>query len=336
MHSVLTPVVAVTIALAPTLLPAQSLSRGELILGNTATFTTAAPGSLLAVVALSTNGTVVGPCVPGLGCLDLAEPWLLGPLLVPDAQGAAQFGFELPATLPPGPLAAQAVVVMPTALALTNAVPGTMQPLSAFDDDFSGSSLGAGWSLHNGALLQFVVAGGELNLRPLFGGPAVTWYAEGEGPLLFRTVRGDFTVTAQLRSYRLSNPLLPPPANYDMGGLSLRDPASDNGPADWLHVAVGGGVPGTPIVVEDKSTNDGVSDLVLHPIAAPSGQIRATRQGATITLYHRPNGTSPWQLLRSHLRPDLGPELQVGPIVFSWSPTVDVGASFDWITFTRP
>jgi hypothetical protein len=36
------------------------------------------------------------------------------------------------------------------------------------------------------------------------------------------------------------------------------------------------------------------------------------------------------------VRPDLGPELQVGPHVFSWSPTVDVGASFDWITFTRP
>jgi len=325
------PVLATTAALS-----AQSLTLGELVLGNTARCTVAAPGSLLAVVALSTAGTVPGPCVPGLGCLDLAEPWLFGPLLLPDAAGGATMAFELPAGLLPGPLGAQALVLTSNGLALGNAVLGAMQPLSSFDDDFSGSALATGWQIHNASLLQHSVAGGELHLRPLAGGPAVTWYADGEGPLVHRVVRGDFTVTAQVRSYRLSNPLLPPPANYDMGGLSLRDPASDQGPHDWLHIAVGGGVPATPIVVEDKSTNDGNSDLVLHPIAAPSGQIRATRQGSTIGLWYRANGSAPWQLLRSHVRPDLGPELQVGPNVFSWSPTVDVGASFDWITFTRP
>jgi len=321
---------------AAAVLPAQSLAMGEPILGNTARCTVQAPGSLLAVVALSTTGTVPGPCVPGLGCVDLAEPWLFGPLLVPDAAGAATMAFELPAGLQPGPLGAQALVLTNNGLGLSNAVLAAMQPLSAFDDDFAGATLAAGWQIHNPALLQHSLAGGELHLRPLAGGPAATWYANGEGPLVYRVVRGDFTVTAQVRSYRLSNPLLPPPANYDMGGLSLRDPASDQGPNDWLHVAVGGGVPATPIVVEDKSTNDGNSDLLLHPIAAPTGQIRATRQGTTIGLWYRANGTAAWQLLRSHVRPDLGPELQVGMNVFSWSPTVDVGASFDWITFTRP
>lgn len=325
------PVLALAAAL-----PAQSLTLGELVLGNTARCTVQAPGSLLAVVALSTTGSVAGPCVPGLGCLDLLEPWLFGPVLLPDATGTATMAFELPAGLSPGTLGAQALVLTANDLALSNAVLGTMQPLSSFDDDFAGASLGAGWQLHNASLLQFSLGGGELHLRPLAGGPAATWYANGEGPLLFRVVRGDFTVTAQVRSYRLSNPLLPPPSNYDMGGLSLRDPASDQGPHDWLHIAVGGGVPAMPVVVEDKSTDDGNSDLLLHPIGAPTGQIRATRQGATIGLWYRPDGNAPWQLLRSHVRPDLGPELQVGMNVFSWSPLVDVGASFDWITFTRP
>lgn len=317
-------------------LPAQSLALGDLILGNTARCTVTAPGSLLAVVALSTVGTVAGPCVPGLGCVDLAEPWLFGPLLLPDAAGVATMAFELPVGLLPGPLGAQALVLSANGLAVSNAVLGAIQPLSSYDDDFAGGALGAGWQIHNPALLQHTVAGGELHVRPLAGGPAATWYATGEGPLVHRIVRGDFTVTAQVRSYRLSNPLLPPPSNYDMGGLTLRDPASDQGPHDWLHVAVGGGVPATPIVVEDKSTNDGQSDLLLHPIAAPSGQIRATRQGATIGLWYRADGNATWQLLRSHVRPDLGPELQVGLNVFSWSPTVDVCASFDWITFARP
>ena len=149
-------------------------------------------------------------------------------------------------------------------------------------------------------------------------------------------MRGDFTVVAQVRSYRLSNPQLPPPANYNMAGLTVRDPDSLPGAHDWLHVAIGGGVPNNPIVVEDKSTDDSNSNLLLHTIAQPSGQIRVTRLGELISLFYRPDSNTPWTLLRAHQRPDLGPELMVGPNVFSWSPTVDVGASFDWVSFTRP
>ena len=108
------------------------------------------------------------------------------------------------------------------------------------------------------------------------------------------------------------------------------------GAHDWLHVAVGGGVSGNPIVVEDKSTDDSTSDLFLHRIAMPMGQVRITRQGALVSLYYRPDGASPWSLLRAHPRPDLGPDLWVGPNVFSWSPVVNTGASFDWVMFSRP
>jgi hypothetical protein len=229
----------------------------------------------------------------------------------------------------------QLAVDPPGALAPGDPAESASGPSLYFDDPFDGAGLDAGWRIHNPGLLQLAVANGELLLRPTAGGPSATWFAAGEGPMVYRLVSGDFTATAAVRSNRITNPNLPPPANFDMGGLCARDPRSDVGPHDWLHVAVGGGVPQNPIVVEDKTTDDSVSDLRLHSIAAPRGQVRIARRGAMIHLLYREGSGAPWTLLRSHSRPDLGPALQVGPHVFSWSPNVDVQAHFDWITITR-
>jgi hypothetical protein len=316
---------------------AQVHTRDDLVLGQRAVLRcTAPPGGAFATFVLSFAGLGPGPCLPPHGCLSVQPPLLATPLAPPSP--AADFAFDLliPPDLFPAPLASQAVVFTPLQLLPSNALDGPILPLSVFDDGFDGGALAPAWHLHNAHLVEAAVGGGELHLRALAGGPAATWYAHGEGPLVHRVVRGDFTVVATVRSYRASNASLPPTANYNMGGISLRDPRSDLGPHDWLHVAVGGGDGARPIAVEDKSTDDSQSDLMLHPIAQPQGQVRATRQGATVSLFFRPDAAQPWTLLRSHHRPDLGPELQVGPNVFSWSPAADLVASFDAIAFTRP
>lgn len=326
-----------TLPLLAALAPAQSHTRSELVVGNTASFAASSPNGLFALFAFSLVGTGSASCVPGLGCIEVLPPLLLSSVVPVAPDGVCRFAFVIPeSVLLPQPLGSQAFLLEPSQFVATQALDGPIEPLSAFDDEFGGGGLSAGWQIHNQQLLQYSVAGGELHVVPTQGGPAVTWYADGEGPCVYRIVRGDFTVTAQVRSYRLSDPTLPPPANYDMAGLTLRDPNSVPGAHDWLHVAVGGGVAGMPIVVEDKSTDDSQSDLVLHPIAGPNGQIRATRQGALVSLYYRVDDTVPWTLLRAHWRSDLGPELMVGPNCFSWSPSVDVGASFDWVRFVRP
>jgi hypothetical protein len=318
-------------------LAAQLHSRTGLVLGQSATLSTTSPtDGLLAVFALSFTGLGAGPCLPPHGCLSVLPPLLASPLVAPATGGGFAFDFVLPPDLLPAPLATQALVLTPTQVLLSNALSGPIEPLSSFDDDFDGHALSPAWQVHNPQLVDLTVGNGGLHLRPLAGGPAATWYGNGEGPLVHRLVRGDFTVIATLRAYRSSNAGTPLEANYNMGGVSLRDPRSDQGPHDWLHVSVGGGIPSIPIAAEDKSTDDSQSDLRLHAIAAPQGQVRATRQGAQIGLYYRATANEPWTLLRTHFRPDLGPELQVGPIAYSWSRTVDVVVSFDRIQFSRP
>ncbi len=332
-----TPATILLLPVLASLAPGQNHTRSDLVLGNLATFAADSANGQFALFAFSLLGTGSVGCLPGLGCIEVLPPLLVSPVVAAAPDGICRFAFEIPAALPlPQPLGSQALLLEPGQLLLTNALDGPIVPLSAFDDEFAGGALDPAWQVYNPQLVQFSVGGGALHVQPTQGGPAATWYANGEGPAFYRVVRGDFTVTAVVRAYRLSNPSQPPPADYDMAGLSLRDPASLPGAHDWLHVAVGGGDAATPIAVEDKSTDDSVSDLVLHPIAAPMGEIRATRQGALVSLYYRTDAQQPWTLLRAHWRPDLGPELQVGPHCFSWSPVVDIGASFDEVHFTRP
>lgn len=330
---------AVTVLALAAAAAAQSHTRDPLVLGQPTAFRLdGLPQGAFAAFLLSFAGAGNGPCLgpPANLCLGVLDPLLVGPLVLPDPTGRAAMELVVPASLAPAPLHSQGLWLVPAGVvAASNAVSGPIETLAAFDDGFDGPGLGPQWRIHNPHLLQWSVAGGELHVQPTAGGPNATWYADGEGPLVYRLVTGDFAVWAAVRSYRLSNPALPPPANFDMAGLSVRDPRSDQGPHDWLHVAVGGGVPATPVVVEDKSTDDSVSNLLLHPIAAPRGQVRIERRGATVSLSYRPDATAAWQLLRAHHRPDLGATLQVGMNVFSWSPSVDIGGSFDAVWFAN-
>lgn len=100
-------------------------------------------------------------------------------------------------------------------------------------------------------------------------------------------------------------------------------------------MTVGGGSPPTLIAVEDKTTRSSVSNLLLHPIAQPSGEIRIERRGATISLWYRANATATWTLLRSHARPDLPATVQVGPQISAWQNPPNLRVRFASVTFRR-
>jgi hypothetical protein len=185
-------------------------------------------------------------------------------------------------------------------------------------------------------MMSVAVSGGVLRLRTTVGGPPVTWYADGEGPALYKEVTGDFTVTAVVRrSYDPTAPTQPPPPEYRLGGLNLHDPASSPGRRNWLHVAIGSGTQAIPIAVEDKSTVLSNSSLQLYPIQSARGEVRITRSGPTVSLYYRDLGAPSWQLLRSHNRPDLPATLQVGPTIFSWQNPPNVAVEIDEVRFNR-
>ena len=319
---------------------AQTLTQPEFIWGQDARFeVTGAPARSLTIFVLGLGGLGKGWCIPqpfGF-CLDLRDPVFLLPVLKANTSGRTRVDFIVPPGLPLVPLSLQAMVgTFPNGqltVKKTNTVTAKIQTLAALSDEFSGTKLSSRWRLHNSQLVKSTVSGGELHLLPTKAGPASTWFADGEGPLLYKLVRGDFTVSAVVRAYLPGSPTKPPPPTYRLGGLTVRDPASTKGRRNWLHVVVGSGAGTNSIAVEDKTTVNSVSSLRLYKIAKPAGEVRITRRGSIIGLWYRPNATSTWRLLRSHTRKDLAPVLQVGINVMSWTSPVLIQTSTNSVRF---
>ena len=321
--------------------PAQTHTRSPLVLGQDASFgvESATPGSIM-LLGLGATGLGAGSCFPNpiSVCLGILEPVVYFPALVVDGSGEASHDLVLPSTLPLVPLATQAMMFDLSggfSVTTTNAIEGPIVPLSAWSDSFDGTELDASWSIYNSHLLDYSVSGGELHLRPTQSGPPVTWYADGEGPLVYKLVRGDFDVRATVRAYVPGSPGQAPPATFRMGGISLRDPSSVAGNRNWLHVSVGSGDLARPVAVEDKTTQMSNSNLQLTALSSPSAEIRAVRSGNDVTFYYRENAAAAWTALRTFARPDLPPTIQVGLMVYSWDSPNTVQASFEEITFAN-
>lgn len=316
----------------------QTLQQTPLVQGQIARIEVvgAASGDLAAFL-IGYTGLGAGPCFPTVSvCLDVLSPTLLA-ILPTDGAGVATIQAVVPATVPLVPFFSQAVVIHPAGtVTKTNAIATSFQSLASFDDDFSAPVLDSDWTVLNSGILAQSIAAGELHLRPTVGGAAVTWYQGDQGPLVYKLVTGDFTVTATVRAFDPGNPSQPPPNNYRLGGLMARDPTSTPTDQNFVHVAVGGGDAGTPVAVEDKTTTQSISDFLFYPLANAEGELRITRQGALMSLYYRPIGGTTWQLLRAHAHPEFPATLQVGMMVYSNPTMPSVEIAVDHIAFSNP
>ncbi len=321
-------------------LDAQTFTQSPLIGGQPVSFAvTGATPNDQAFFLVSTTGLGAGPCLGPLNvCLAVRDPIAILAIVPVDGAGNATFGFTLPTGLPAITVHTQALLVRggpaPSAVA-TNAISAPIGTLALLDDAFDGTALDPSWTILNPTWFTRTISGGVLEMQPTVSGSTVTWYAEGEGPFVYKYVTGDFTVTAQVHAFDPASPQSPPPANFRMGGITVRDPSAPAGRHNWLHVAVGGGNASVPIAVEDKNTIDSVSNLVLHPIAETRGDVRVQRRGTRFSLYYRAPNATTWQLLRAHERPDLPQRLQVGLNVFAWRAPTAVRLRVESIEF-RP
>ena len=60
-----------------------------------------------------------------------------------------------------------------------------------------------------------------------------------------------------------------------------------------------------PVVVEDKSTVDSVSQFLVRDIPSADGYLRIDRNGSLFSMYFRQGSATPWELIRSYDRPDM-------------------------------
>lgn len=314
----------------------QSLSQTDLVVGQLARVevTGAAAGDDVAFL-LSYVGIGSGPCFPSLGlCLDLVAPGLIA-ILPANASGSAAIEGIVPPGAPLIPVYTQGAVLRSDGtVTKTNAIAAAFLPISHLDDDFEDGVLGSEWSVLHPELFQWSEANGGLEIQPTVAGAAATWFQDQEGPYIYRTITGDFSVRATMSAEDPNAPGQAPPVSYRLGGLLLRSPLSTPGQRDSLHVALGAGTPSVPISAEDKTTDDSISDFLLYPIAAPHGQLRLDRQGSTVSLFFRDGPTSGWQLLRSHVRPDLPTTVFIGMMAYSNQSPAAIRVRFEEISFS--
>ncbi len=295
-------------------------------------------------------GDVIGDLADVVTCLDCVADVAsecVGTLAVPWGAAYPAACNDAPTPTPSADLPTSSPTPTPTSLAPTatpsvtptGAAPTptpTPNPCAGFADTFGGGSLDPSWTVYNPSLVQIAVGSGALSLTPTMTGGGNIWFNDGEGPLVYKTITGDFTVTTVAHAEDPSNPGNPPPTQFRLGGLLVRDPGGTPGARNSAHVALGAGDVAHPITVEDKTTVASASNYLFYSIASADIELRITRSGATISLYYRGIGAGTWTLARAHAHPEMPATVQVGMMVYALDPPPGIRVSFDEITCTSP
>jgi regulation of enolase protein 1 (concanavalin A-like superfamily) len=188
----------------------------------------------------------------------------------------------------------------------------------------SGNVAGTIWS---GVLNADLLALGDANILNL---GSLTWSAaantgwEGSlanGPVLFRTISGDFDVSVQVVAMTK--------VWYSDGGLIVRVPDVSAAGSGEDYIALRYFAASGFNFNATRSTDNGVTTNVNYNALEP--YLRMTRNGSEFRLYTRDSESSPWSLRHNVNRPDMGSvaDLQVG-LWFGTFLTNNVGsAQFD-------
>lgn len=159
---------------------------------------------------------------------------------------------------------------------------------------------------------------GEMTLVPF----TTSWYADYRGPLIFKSVSGDFVFTTRVAVsgrdgvsvpqslYSLAGPFIRAPrgvtpATWTTGGenyvfLSLGH--ADSNPPTWHH--------------EIKTTEDSQSTLFVTNAAGPIASLQIARLGDAVICLRRAPGQS-WQVHGRFHRDDFPTTLQVGLVTYT-------------------
>lgn len=186
-----------------------------------------------------------------------------------------------------------------------------------FSDAFVEGALAPEWAMYQQAFIKQQPTRGAWLAD---ASAESVWWHNNRGPMAYLTISGDAEFTASVSARKSSDPSAPPDAEWQFGGIMLRDPASDRPLSFENYVFVVVGHRGTRLQVEYKNTLDGRSDV--HALDWPSGDadLRIVRDGTHFELYTRPfKSQSPWQQLARWHRPDLPRDLQAGMIQYAFS-----------------
>lgn len=178
---------------------------------------------------------------------------------------------------------------------------------------------------------------GRLVLQPTSSG----WFEDMQAGHLYRTIEGNFIVTAKMRVEGTRAQL--PQTLFSLAGIFIRAPREgltaanwQPGRENWVFFSLGTASPaGTP-QFEIKTTYNSLSTLKISPAALvyAGGQtrdveLRIARQGELFSLLYRIDGQSEFTLLDQFIRPDLPQRLNVGLTAYAdWGSAAPIYPDF--------
>jgi hypothetical protein len=179
-----------------------------------------------------------------------------------------------------------------------------------------GAPLDNSWHWMQPELVTVQQAEGVLTMTPV---RESVWWRNERGPFLYRHLDGDGVVTGAVRVRKRTDPTAAPDAEWQFGGIMMRDPRGDGRFSLENYVFNVVGHRGKKLTVETKSTVNGVSDVSEFVWPTGDAELKIERRGATFTLAARANASAPWRTVITYERPDLPRVLQVGLISYAYS-----------------
>lgn len=181
------------------------------------------------------------------------------------------------------------------------------------------ASLGC-WSVlqpeHHEVLDLATLVPDHLVIEPYASG----WYADEQGPYLYKEVAGSFVVEVHAAAVDEDDAQLAPTGDYHSAGVLVRDPASVTGDENWVVYNVGyQGDQGATTGTEGKTTVDSTSVLTINQ-STHSGLLRMCRIDDEIYLFKWLDDESEWTQEHQYTRADLPETVQLGMMVNAWPP----------------
>lgn len=206
----------------------------------------------------------------------------------------------------------------------------------SFVDEFDGDAL-EGWMRRHeveGVEPQYTrldLSGGALVLVPT---RTPGWFADGDAPLIFRNVRGDFLAETEVTAAGVAGAV--PGFDFNSAGLMARNASGAEGPENYIMVNVGRQderIEGR-IGSETKTTTNSSSVLTLQA-GEHQGRLRLCRVGGAFLTLVRYAGEDGWTEIGRNMRADLPAELQVGMVANGFSGP-DISARFEYFRLRVP
>lgn len=214
---------------------------------------------------------------------------------------------------------------------------GENTPISTYSDEFNSSKSLSEWSVINKEHLKTLkIENGNLVLEPAKKPSRIAWYEDDQGPLVYKTIKGNFIVEAKLKIGTMKNFQEAPTSQFNSAGLVVRDPRSRDGRQNWIMYNIGSQY--MEFGREAKTTENSSSILNIYGTSRDnnSGKLRICRIGDKLYLYHWLATESKWSSEDAYEefdRDDFQEELQVGAIINASGSPRETHAEFDYIKF---